>query len=842
MQGLTSTEANTLLQQYGKNTIADGTRKNILVAFGKQFTEVLTVLLLLAAGLSFAIGERVDAILIALIVMLNAVFRLYQEFKAEEALRSLKNMAITVVRVIRDGKETELDSQLLVPGDTILIDEGGKIPADAELLEAVNLEVNEAALTGESIPVYKNVNDQVFMGTVVVKGHAVARIVTTGMKTRFGEVAGTLSKVVDAPTPLQRKLTGLLRVVGGVGIVASFIVLALSYFHYGNDSLHSIILAVSLAVAIVPEGLPAVMTVTLALGVRDMAKKKAIVRKLDAIEAIGSVTLIATDKTGTLTSNEMSVKEVWFEGKTYQEDQIPTAPSGTLLQLLTNGILCSTASLIFRHDHGSWDILGDPTEGALLVLAQKKGVIPEKFRQEWELLKEIPFDTATKIMRVTVRARSQISDLRSEITYTKGAPEVVIKEATHILRNGKAEALSESGREEIKKQWNEWTSKGLRVLAFSYSYADNSSSVFIGMTALHDPPRHEVKEAVRRAHEAGIQVVMITGDNEKTAESIGVMVGIIKEGDLILTGQQVEEATDEELLEKLDKVKAFARTTPLHKSRIVSLYQKLGHVVAVTGDGVNDAIALKQADVGLSMGKVGTDVARETSDIIITDDNFATIVQAVEEGRHIVRNLKNAIKYLFSTNASEALTLIIGMFLGIPSILYAIQILYINLIGDGIPALALAFSPREEGMMSRHPEKKLTLLKPFDGLYIGLVAFIATIIILTVFFAFRSVSESFAQTAAFSVLAMVQSYVFMDLWLSHRSIHRHYRKFISPLFIFAFLMPIILQFIIVTHPPIAEVFKVEIIPFVEFIKFVTIAASVFVGIVIVKRVLRYKEL
>lgn len=826
IKGLSTSEAQRLLKVHGLNTLVEDRRKNIIILFLSQFKDLLSILLLIAAGLSFFISNVIDAALILAIIVLNAIFKIYQESKAEEALVALKKIAITTTRVLRDGKEIEIDSRYLVPGDIIKIEEGGKIPADAKVLEAISLEINEASLTGEAMPVFKNVNDGVYMGTIVLKGRAVMQITETGMKTKFGEIAGSLSKIDKTSTPLQRKLKDLLRIVGIAGIFISLIVLALSFFQ-GSGYLPAIILAISLAVAVVPEGLPAVTTITLALGVREMAKRKAIVRRLEAIEAIGSITLIATDKTGTLTTNEMRVKELFIDRKIYEEHNFPGIDNLSFHKLITDGILCSTASLLYVHDSGTWDILGDPTEGSLLLMAQQKGVSPEALRKEWKIVKEMPFDSITKTMSVTVK-----KDNHNEITFTKGAPEPVIEKCEKITIVGKEEVFSHEKKEEVKRVFEQWTKKGLRVLAFSY---DN---VFLGMVAIHDPPRPEVKEAVQKAYRAGIKVVMITGDNERTAETIGVAVGIIKEGDLIMTGNQIEESTDEELLEKLPKVKAFARTNPIHKSRIVSLYQKLGEIVAVTGDGVNDAIALKQADVGVSMGKVGTDVARETSDIVIMDDNFATIVKAVEEGRNIVRNLKNSVKYQLSTNASEGLSLIIGIMLGIPNLFIAVQLLYINLIGDGIPALALAFSPKEGHLMEKLPEKKLKLLKSFDQLYIVFVAFMATGIILGSYFMFRTFGEGLGKTAAFSALAMIQSFVFIDLWLSHRPLRNHLRQLISPLFILAFMLPIFNQFWITKVPFLANIFKVETVSNSIFMQFLMISAIAIFGVGIIKKIVR----
>ncbi len=833
MKGLTVAQATQLLAQYGLNIIERRKKKNIIVKFLEQFNNFLTILLVVAAGLSFFISEPVDGGLILAIVILNAFFGLYQEAKAEEAIAALSRMTITRIRVIRGGVEQEIDSRYLVPQDVIFIEEGTKIPADAKILETRGFEVNEAALTGESLPVTKKAHEEIFMGTIVTRGRAYAQVKATGMATKFGQIAGQLETIEEAKTPLQKKLEDLSRTIGLIGISLSLIVLVLSVIR-GTGYFPAFLLAISLAVAVVPEGLPAVLTITLSIGVKEMAQKKAIIRKLSAIEALGSVTLIATDKTGTLTTNKMQVKEIFVDGKIYEEKNPPSLTNHPFSSLMMDGILNSTATLVYIHDHGRFDVLGDPTEGALLFLGQKLGLLAEMIRKEWQIIHEIPFDPVTKMMTTTVKKDKEI------ITYTKGAPESVLEASDKILIGGKEEKLTTAKIKEIEEVLSSWARKGQRVLAFSYhKEKEPKKMTFLGMVAIYDPPRPEVMEAIKKTKEAGIKVVMITGDNEKTAEAIGVSVGLMDEGDEILTGAQLEEYSDEALLKVLPKVKVFARTTPFHKFRIVRLYQEAGEIVAVTGDGVNDAIALKQADVGVAMGLVGTDVARETADMVVTDDNFASIVNAVEEGRNIIKNLKNAIKYLLSCNISEALSLVAGLILGIPNLFFAIQLLYINLVTDGVPALALAFSPREEGIMRRPPEKKLELLQGFDRQYTFAVGALATILVLLAYFLFSGRGGDITgKTAAFSVLTLTQSFIFVDLWLSHRSLRRNFKKLFGSMFLIAFIIPFIAQYLIVRVPFIASLFKVETVSFLTFIEFIAISFIILVGIKGVKLLLR----
>lgn len=867
MTGLTTPQATQLLFQYGYNVLSEGKKKTFLQKFIEQFNNFLTLLLLGAAGLSFIIGEPVDGGLIIAIVVLNALFGIYQEAKAEESIAALKKFSVAKVRVIRDGIEQEVTSNYIVPGDICIIEEGVKIPADGVLIESRNAELNESILTGESLPVIKEVGGEVFSGTIVSKGRGIMRVVHTGMQTKFGQIAHNLSTIKDTETPLQIKLKQLTRTIGIVGIASAVLVFIISILR-GDAYFPTFLLAISLAVAVVPEGLPAVMTITLAIGVNEMSKKKSIVRKLSAIEALGSITLIATDKTGTLTTNKMKVKEIFVNDKLQMTNDPPshTASEGqgksifnfkfqneknidALDHLVLNGVLCSTASLVYKHDHGTFDVLGDPTEGALLFIAKELGLDIEEERKKSPIINELPFDSVTKRMSVLVRAERALPV--QQIIYSKGAPESILEICDSVQKGKQVHPLTPEERKKIEGQMDSWARKGLRVLAFSYkNVPDNfkfqishfklEGQIFLGMVAIHDAPRPEVNDAVKRAQQAGIRVVMITGDNEKTAEAIGVAAGIALPNSDIITGAQLELFSDEELMKLLPNTSIFARTSPFHKHRIVTLFQKLGEVVAVTGDGVNDAIALKQADVGIAMGLVGTDVARETADMVITDDNFASIVVAVEEGRNIIKNLKNAIQYLLSCNISEAITLIGGMLLGFNHILFPIQLLYINLVTDGVPALSLAFSPRAGRLMMEQPQKELELLHKKEQHYILFVGIITSIITLFSYWYFLKTSEGIAKAAVFSVLTLIQSFIYVDLWLSHQPLHTHLKTFLSPLFIASFLFPFFTQFLIVRIPLFSKVFNVSSVSYFQFGMFILLSALVLVGIRGVKKIVRIR--
>lgn len=830
MRGLTTQKAEELLAIHGLNTIQEQKKKRFITILFEQFNNFLTILLVVAALLSFFIGEPIDGILILAIVILNGLFGVYQEAKASEAIAALKEMTITRIRVLRDDQEVELDSRYLVPGDVIFVEEGVKIPADGIILETVNLEINEAALTGESMAVSKAVNEELYMGTIVSRGRGYAQINSTGMQTKFGQIAGRLSTMTEVKSPLMLKLESVTKVIGIIGIIASMLVFFLATME-GSEYFAAFLLAISLAVAVVPEGLPAVMTITLSIGVKEMAKRKAIIRKLTAIEALGSVTLIATDKTGTLTTNKMKVKELYFNEHRHENLEEISTKNKVFNLLVLNGIVCSTASLSPHENGKGFDILGDPTEGALLLLAQQKNHIVEEVRSQWKLIEEIPFDSVSKKMVVRVKNHAE------ELTFTKGAPESILQLSQKILIGDIEVDLTEERRKSITDVLEHWANQGLRVLAFSYK-KDHSTrldkQVFLGMAAIYDAPRPEIRAAVERAHTAGIQVVMITGDNEKTAQAIAREAHIMEVGDKVLTGQELDTMSDKELLTILKDVKVFARTTPFHKHHIVSLYQQQGEIVAVTGDGVNDAIALKQADVGVAMGLVGTDVARETADMVITDDNFATIVDAIEEGRNIIKNLKNAIAYLLSCNVTEAFSLIIGMLLGFPHIFYPIQFLYINLVTDGIPALALAFSPRDAQAMKHKPQKNIELLDKGNLLYIFSIGALSSLLVIGTFLWYLQVSSELATTAAFCVLALIQSFILVDVWLSRRSLIGNLYKLISPIFFIAFLLPFITQAAIVSFSPIAILFKATTVSFWMFGSFIFIAFLILMGITIGK--------
>jgi len=836
-KGLSSHKVQTLLKQYGYNEISEVKQFTLIKSIIGQFDNVLILLLIAAGCISFFVGERLDSLFIFLIVILNAFFGLYQEFKAEKALSYLKKLTVTTIRVIRDLKEQQIGSRFLVPGDLIYIEEGAKIPADCQIVESRNLEINEASLTGESLPVVKNIHDpnsnQLFMGTVVAYGRGYAQVLKTGNYTKFGTIAKTLSTIKETKTPLQKKLDGFTKQIGIIGIVASSAVFILSFIQ-DKSLIESFIFAVSLAVAAVPEGLPAVMTITLAIGVERMAKKKAIVRKLNAIEALGSITLIATDKTGTLTANQMRVKKIFVENSVYEITHPPLLTNHPFSKIVLNGILCSTATLVTKIDHGKdFDIIGDATEGALLLMAHKVGMIPETVREKWKIIDERPFNPVTK--RMTMVARNG----KKKIVLTKGAPESILSISSQILIGNKPTLLTPRYISQIENEFERFARQGLRMIAFSYKENDSSNieknQIFLGFVGIADPVREEVLEAVRKTQEAGIKVIMITGDNPLTAEAIGIESGIIKEGEDIMTGHQLDDYSDEELMPILAKVKIFARTSPVHKYRLVKLLQNQGEIVAVTGDGVNDVLALKQADVGVAMGITGTDVAKETAHMIITDDNFATLVGAVEEGRNIFNHIKNAIKYLLSANMGEVVYIVAAVIFQLP-IVTALQLLYINLVTDGLPAIALAFSPNDGNIMREKPRRVMTILGKHDFKYIFLVGVVTAVLAFVSFLPSVIFSQQkIATTLVFTSIIIMQTFIFVDIWLSHRSIRTHFSLLKKPIFFLGFLFPFILHPFIIYHPFFQNAFSVTSLSFWYIVSSIFISLLIFIPLELFKK-------
>jgi Ca2+-transporting ATPase len=715
--------------EFGPNQLTEAAPTPLWLKLLRQFNDVMIWLLIVAAIIAAVMGEIVDAVAILAIVILNAVISFLQEERAEQSLAALKKMSSPHARVLRQGQMQNIDASDLVPGDLLLLEAGDNISADARLLEAFGLSAQESALTGESTPVEKdhaaqlaaNVSlgdrqNMVFMGTVVTAGKATALVTATGMETQLGQIAGMLGEQGREQTPLQRRLTRLGKTLAVACLVLVGIVFLLEYRRSGKF-LEVFLVSVSLAVAAIPEGLPAVVTFALALGIQRMVKRNAIIRKLPAIETLGCVTVICSDKTGTLTRNEMTVRAIVAGDSQYEVTGAGYNPQDGELQgkhgkakedpdlqaLLRVATRCNNSQVRTKADDPqTWEIVGDPTEAALIVAAKKAGL--DDPRDDWELVSEIPFDSQRKAMSVIAREKNGPTSI-----YTKGAPEVILALCRHEQVGNERRELNDQRR----KQWVEHNSRmandALRVLGFAFRGEDGNGKpeekelTFAGLMGMIDPPRTEAKEAIGLCHTAGIRPVMITGDHPATAKAIAEQLGLLDDKSRVLTGAELQDLDDTAFDKAIEEVSVYARVSAEHKLRIVKTWQKRDQVVAMTGDGVNDAPAVKAADVGVAMGIAGTDVTKEASDMVLTDDNFRSIVGAVEQGRGIYENIQNCIRYLLSCNAGEVLFMFFATAIGWPVPLVAIQILWINLVTDGLPALALVMEPPDAENMERPP-------------------------------------------------------------------------------------------------------------------------------------------
>ncbi len=737
--GLSQEEAQKRLAQFGPNELVKKEKISPWAIFLEQFKSFLIIILLIATVLSAILGEVADAILIGVIVFFAAGLGFVQEYRAERAMEALKKMAAPTSSVIRDGQETEIPARELVPGDIIILRTGDRIPADARLIEAPNLKADEASLTGESVPIEKmsdpiegevGVGDRrnmVFMGTAAVYGRAKAIVAATGMCTEFGKIAGMLQEVKAERTPLQINLDRVGKYIGIAALILCFVLAGLGIMR-GHEILEMFIWGVALAVAAVPEALPAVVVISLALGVRRMVKRHALVRRLPAVETLGSTTFICSDKTGTLTQDQMTIRRIYVDGKLIDVTGTGYEPKGefyldgkvvepkqniALETLLRASSLCNDTSL--TSVDGVWEIKGDPTEGALVVAAAKAGLWQKELSSQLPRIDEIPFSSEAKRM-TTVHQTPQ-----GKVAYSKGAPEVILDSCSYIYADGEERQLTAKDKDAVLSMAQTMAGDALRVLGMAYkrlatnpavTQAVEQDMVFVGLVGMIDPPREEVKEAVRLCDRAGIKSVMITGDHKLTAIAIAKELGLLKEG-IALTGAELDSLSDEEFEAMVERIEVYARVSPAHKLRVVEALTKKGHIVAMTGDGVNDAPALKRADIGIAMGITGTDVTKETADMILTDDNFASIVAAVEEGRGVFGNIKKFLMYLLACNIGEILVMAVAVLfsplLGLPAgalPLIAIQILFVNLATDGLPAIALAVDPPEPDIMLRPPRPR----------------------------------------------------------------------------------------------------------------------------------------
>lgn len=726
--GLSSEEAENRLKKYGKNELKEEEKISVVKLLLSQFKNLLIIILIVASLVSAFLGELIDAFVILFTVFVAGVLGFIQEYRAEESIKLLKSLTSPEALVVRNGKEVKVPSSVLVPGDILLLQAGDRIPADARLLEALSLRIDESSLTGESVPVEKSTKvsppetpepdrkNIAYTGTAVVYGRGKAVITATGMKTAFGRLAGLLEEIERERTPLQAKLDQFGRWIGAATFVVVAFVAVLGILH-GFPPFDMFLWGVALAVAAIPEALPAVVTVGLALGVRRMVRRHALIRRLPSVETLGSTNIICTDKTGTLTQNKMTVEKVYVNGSVLNVTGRGYEPVGDFLcgddlacdthlhRLLVTGSLCNDAGLI--QEKGTWNITGDPTEGALVVAAAKAGIWKTALDEKHRRVGEVPFSSERKMMTTLNISEEGLT------AYSKGAPEVILTSCTKIFLRGQEEELTPELKQEILETVHEMANQSLRVMGFASRKLTEDvqpeeaekDMVFAGLMGMRDPPREEVKVAIATCTSAGIRTVMITGDHRTTASAIARELGILREGDLVLTGAELDSMDNRKFEEIVERVSVYARVYPEQKLKVVEALKKKGYVVAMTGDGVNDAPALKAADMGIAMGITGTDVSKEASSMILTDDNFASIVSAVEEGRNILKNIKNFIAYGLTCHIGLVLIVLVGVLTWEILPVIAVQILWINLITDGLPPMALSVEAPDGGLMKQKPRK-----------------------------------------------------------------------------------------------------------------------------------------
>lgn len=703
--GLTNEEAEKRSKIYGLNTLQDKKKISPILIFLAQFNDFMTWVLIAATVISGVMGDMADAITILIIVIINGLLGFIQEYRTEKSLEALKNLAAPTTKVYRDGKICVISAEKITLGDVVVLEAGDRIPGDGILIDGNGIMVNESLLTGESDGVEKNLrgNSKIFMGTIVLKGKALAKITEVGMSTEMGKIADMLSNIEEEKSPLKEKLNrvGRCLVVVCMGICA---VVTLVGIARGQEPREMFLLGVSLAVAAIPEGLPAIVTVSLALGVSRMLKRNALIRKLPAVETLGCTSIICSDKTGTLTENKMTVKAMYFNSNLYETNKT-SLPENILLKKAFT--YCNDCNYDFESRSMEKGLMGDPTETAL-ISAYFKNMKDIKVFLSWaQRIYELPFDSSRKMMSVVVKENGK------ETCYVKGAPERLIGKCKYILLNNSVVPFDYNLKNKVSKAIEEMSLKALRCIGAAYKDSGITKNeslerdlIFLGIAGIIDPPRKEVKDSILKCRMAGIRPVMITGDHKNTAFAIGKDIDLCTSMDEVMTGEEIENISDKDLVKRVMKTKIYARVSPNHKLRIVKAYKSIGKVVAMTGDGVNDAPAIKEADIGIAMGISGTDVSKEASAMILMDDNFSTIVSAVEEGRVIYNNIRKFIRYLLSCNLGEVLTMFLASMFSLPIPLSPIQILFVNLATDGLPAIALGVDPPDSDIMGEKPRKK----------------------------------------------------------------------------------------------------------------------------------------
>ncbi|RLE77565.1 MAG: ATPase [Thermoprotei archaeon] len=867
VKGLSAEEAAKRLLEYGPNELRKEKGRTKIEIFIGQFKNILVIILILASILSIAIGETLDAVIITAIVVASAGLGFIQEYRAERAIEALKKLTTPTATVIRDGKEVTIPTKEIVPGDILVLNAGDKVPADARVIEAHNLKVDEASLTGESVAVTKitdplpeeiPVSDRlnmVFAGTAVIYGRGKAVVVATGMNTELGKIAATVQEEKKEETPLERRMAEIGRLLTILCFTVAALVAAIGFFVWHKSLLEMTMWAVSLAVAAVPEALPAVVTGALAVGMYRMAKRNAIIRRLPAVETLGSTSIICSDKTGTMTKGEMTVRKIYVIDKTIDVTGSGYEPVGNfkvdgkaidvddeLKLLLLASALCSDARLVKEEE--KWTIRGDPTEGALIVAAAKAG-IGEKELEVYPRINEIPFSSERKRMTTVHETPNE-----RIVAYMKGAPEVVLGLCDKIVVNGEVRKLTREYEEKILNVNDTLAMQGLRNLAIAYREVDpkelentleenfEKGFTFLGIVGMMDPPRPEVKDAIDRCKQAGIKTVMITGDHKLTAVAVAKELGMFRDEDYVLTGVDLDRIDEEEFEKIVENVKVYARVSPEHKLKIVKALKKKGYIVAMTGDGVNDAPALKAADIGIAMGITGTEVAKEASDMVLADDNFATIVAAVEQGREIYENIKKYLVYLLRCNIAEIMMPLFASLSSLPLPFTAIQYLWINLVTDGLPALALGIDPADPDLMKRPPRdpREGVFTKRDTLLFLILTPLLMTALLLASFYvSLNIIGEELieARTQIFTSMILME----LLLALSCRSLRYPVWKvgiFKNKYLILAILSSIVMQLLILYVPYLHTAFDVTFPFLIDWAVAVVLSLSLFIAVEIMK--------
>ncbi len=852
--GITQADAAERLIRYGPNEIQAAERISAWHILIEQFKNVLILILLGATVLSLFLGHGIESIVIAVIVLFAVLLGFIQEYRAERAIEALRQMAAPTAKVLRDGREVQVQAREVVPGDVVILHTGDRIPADGRLLESINLQVEEAALTGESMPIEKHAEpleknelpvgdrrNMVYAGTAVTYGRGKALVVGTGMQSEFGKIAQLLQTVETGKTPLQQNLDKVGAALARAAFVVVAIIVALGLFR-GQPFIDMLIFGIALAVAVVPEALPAVVTISLAIGVQKMVKRNALIRRLSAVETLGSTSVICSDKTGTLTKDEMTVRKIHVAGQTFDVSGSGYAPEGEfslagtkvarpgeeLKQFLSAAVLASDATITQNSQDGSegnWTVKGDPTEGALVVAAAKAGLEKEALDQAFRRTQEIPFTSETKRM-TTLHETPQ-----GLISYTKGAPEVILENSDRILTQDGIKTLDHPMRQELATTARDMAGNALRVLGVAFKpeaeiKTAQCDMIFLGLAGMIDPPRPEARQAIVICESAGIRPVMITGDHPVTAEAVARELGLLKRG-RVVTGAELDEISDEDFKREVEDIEVYARVSPAHKLRVVTALQANDHIVAMTGDGVNDAPALKKADIGIAMGITGTDVTKEAAEMTLTDDNFASIVAAVEEGRGVFGNIKKYLMYLLSSNIGEIGLMTGAAVLGLPVPLTAVQILYVNLATDGLPALALAVDPPEKDLMKRRPRNPRTgiFTRPVVSLMVA-GGIWSTIINLGLFaWALSSGrSQEEAMTMTFVSLVLIQFFKAYNFRSDRNSVF--YRPFENRWLNTAIIWEVVLLILIIYLPALHEPFSTFSLPWVDWVIIIALSLTI----------------